>query len=309
VFSYNKTIRALRNYPKRIQSYSEARTIKGVGDKTAQKIMEIIQTGALERISYERTEDVEAVNIFMGIYGVGPHTAYKWYAGGCRTLDDIKQKKGGITVSDVQEIGVSFYDDINMRMPREECGAIFAKIKPIALAIDPKLFIEIMGSYRRGKGDCGDLDILITRPTDDGKTHQGVLKILLQELHLRNILTEDLAIPDDFDDLELTYRGLCRLDGSKPRRRIDILCVPYKSRGAALMYYTGDDIFNRAIRYKAGAMGYSLNQRGLYSNVIRDSGDRKRKLHKGTIIASETEEEIFRILGVPWQEPHERVRS
>ncbi len=75
--------------------------------------------------------------------------------------------------------------------------------------------------------------------------------------------------------------------------------------------------FNRTIRYKAGAMGYSLNQRGLYSNVIRDSGDRKRKLHKGknnivfqevgeiidnahstgTIIASETEEEIFRILG------------
>lgn len=29
----------------------------------------------------------------------------------------------------------------------------------------------------------------------------------------------------------------------------------------------------------------------------------------GQIIASETEEEIFRILGVPWQEPHERVRG
>lgn len=28
-------------------------------------------------------------------------------------------------------------------------------------------------------------------------------------------------------------------------------------------------------------MGYSLNQRGLYSNVIRDLNDRKRKLHKG----------------------------
>ncbi|KLO15599.1 Nucleotidyltransferase [Schizopora paradoxa] len=318
VFSYNKTIRALRNYPKRIQSYSEARAIKGVGDKTAQKIMEIIQTGSLERINYERTEDVEAVNVFKGIYGVGPKTAYMWYASGCRTLDDVKQRKGGITVSDVQEIGIRFYDDINMRMPREECGAIFAKIKPIGARLDSKLFIEIMAERNtRGKLDCGDIDILITRATDDGKTHKGsLLKNLLRELHLRGILTEDLAVPDDFNDLELTYRGLCRLDSSKPRRRIgeeirstDILCVPYKSRGAALLYYTGDDIFNRTIRYKAGAMGYSLNQRGLYSNVIRDRNDRKRKLHKGTIIASETEEEIFRILEVPWQEPHERVRS
>ena len=33
--------------------------------------MEIIQTGSLERINYERTEDVEAVNVFKGIYGVG----------------------------------------------------------------------------------------------------------------------------------------------------------------------------------------------------------------------------------------------
>jgi DNA polymerase lambda len=28
----------------------------------------------------------------------------------------------------------------------------------------------------------------------------------------------------------------------------------------------------------------------------------------GKILASETEEEIFKILGVPWQEPHQRVR-
>ena len=29
----------------------------------------------------------------------------------------------------------------------------------------------------------------------------------------------------------------------------------------------------------------------------------------GILVASETEEEIFKILGVPWQEPHERVRG
>jgi hypothetical protein len=57
--------------------------------------------------------------------------------------------------------------DINTRMPREEASEIFGVIKSIgkrshwavaefpsdvtclALALDPKLFIEIMGSYRR----------------------------------------------------------------------------------------------------------------------------------------------------------------
>ncbi|KAH8114995.1 Nucleotidyltransferase [Phellopilus nigrolimitatus] len=296
-------IRAIKNYPTRIQSFSEAKAIKDVGEKTARKITEIIETGALKRIEYENTDDVRAMAIFKEIYGVGLNTAHNWYAAGCRTLEDIKQRKGGIQVTYVQEIGLKYYDDINQRIPRSEVTEIWNMIRPIALEIDPRLFIQIMGSYRRGKDTCGDIDILITRPIDDGKTHQGVLRRLLKELHLHGILTEDLAVPD-FNSLEGTYRGLCRRDEASIRRRIDILVVEYENRGAALMYYT----FNRAIRYKAGKMGYSLSQRGLFKNVIRDNNDRRRKLTAGVKIASETEEEIFRILEVPWQEPHERVR-
>lgn len=81
-------IRALRNHPTRIKTLAEARSIRGVGEKTAQKvtcskvnwvrllilpkkIMEILKTGDLQRIKYERTEDVTVTNIFQGIYGVG----------------------------------------------------------------------------------------------------------------------------------------------------------------------------------------------------------------------------------------------
>ena len=35
--------------------------------------MEIIETGGLARIQYETTEDVEAIELFTGIYGVGEH--------------------------------------------------------------------------------------------------------------------------------------------------------------------------------------------------------------------------------------------
>ncbi|XP_006455903.1 hypothetical protein AGABI2DRAFT_227537 [Agaricus bisporus var. bisporus H97] len=311
-YSYNKSIRAIHIYPKRIQSYSEARSIRGVGDKTALKIKEILQTGDLRRINFEKTDDVKVTRLFQGIYGVGKcqSTAFKWYSAGCRTLEDLRSQKGGVRLSSVQMIGLQYYDDINDRMPRSEAKALFELVKPIALSFDSKLFVEIMGSFRRGKADCGDIDILITRPTDDGQTHSGVLKRLLAALHKGGIITEDLAIPENSADLECVYRGLCRLPspGSR-RRRIDFLTVPWESRGAALLYYTGDDIFNRAMRLKANKLGYSLNQRGLFNGVVRDVKDRRVKLNQGTLVASETEEEIFRILNVPWQEPHERIRG
>ncbi|ESK89489.1 dna polymerase lambda [Moniliophthora roreri MCA 2997] len=313
VYSYTKAIRALRSYPKRIKSLKDAKAIDGVGEKTALKIMEIIKTGDLQRLKYERTDMVEVSKLFQGIYGVGQSTAVKWYQNGCRTLDDLRKGKGGVRLSKAQKIGLQYYDDINDRMPREEASAIFALIKPIALSIDPALYIEIMGSYRRGKADCGDIDILITRPIHDGKTHEGVLSRLLARLRAENILTEDLALPEhdpEEGDLEAIYRGLCCLpekEGAR-RRRIDFLTVPWKSKGAALLYYTGDDIFNRSMRLKANKMGYSLNQRGLYQGVVRDVRNRTIKTNKGTLLASETEEDIFRILQVPWQEPHERIR-
>ncbi|KAJ3556163.1 hypothetical protein NM688_g2180 [Phlebia brevispora] len=311
VYTYSRVIPAIRAHPTRITTLEEARKIPRVGDKTAMKIMEIVNTGKLTRIAYERTDDVKAIEAFMGIYGVGINVAHRWYAQGCRTLDDIKARKNGIKLSEPQEIGLKFYDDINSRMPRQEAQDIFDLIKPIALDIDPRLEVEIMGSFRRGKADCGDIDIMITRPTDDGRTHGGVLRYLLHELRKRGIVTEDLCVPEDWDDLELVYRGLCRKDSGSRRRRIDFLAVPYESRGAARLYYTeqGDDIFNRSMRLKANKMGYSLNQRGLYHGVVRNPSNRLEKLEKGQILASKTEREIFDILGVPWQEPHERARS
>lgn len=52
-------------------------------------------------------------------------------------------------------------------------------------------------TIKRGQADCGDIDILITRPTDDGKSHSGILNHLLEALHDKNIITEDLAVPDE----------------------------------------------------------------------------------------------------------------
>jgi DNA polymerase lambda len=94
--------------------------------------MEIIETGALRRVDAERTEDVAAVQLFQGIYGVGmdynntvshcylppssnlpppgQSTAYAWYFAGCRTLEDIKERNFGIELSQAQVLGLKYYD-------------------------------------------------------------------------------------------------------------------------------------------------------------------------------------------------------
>jgi len=80
--------------------------------------------------------------------------------------------------------------------------------------------------------------------------------------------------------------------------------VPWKERGAALVYFTGNDIFNRSLRLLASKKGMGLNQRGLWKDTMRGPG--RVKITRGTLVASESEEEIFSILGVPWRPPHLR---
>lgn len=84
--------------------------------------------------------------------------------------------------------------------------------------------------------------------------------------------------------------------------------------------------FNRSLRLYARKQGYSLNQRGLYKNVVRDPKTNFKTaqgllqadfdagstdMHRlapltGVLIASRTEQEIFDILGIRWREPRLR---
>lgn len=68
--------------------------------------------------------------------------------------------------------------------------------------------------------------------------------------------------------------GVVRLPGGL-YRRVDILTIPFVNWGAALLYFTGNEVFNRSLRLYARKKGFSLNQRGLYKEVIRDKQGNK----------------------------------
>lgn len=85
----------------------------------------------MSKIAAQTTEDLAVTRLFQGIYGVGPQTAYSWYVRGLRTLTDVRNRMGGIVLSNSQLLGLEYYSDLQRRMPRSEAGEIFQRIKAV----------------------------------------------------------------------------------------------------------------------------------------------------------------------------------
>lgn len=82
---------------------------------------------------------------------------------------------------------------------------------------------------------------------------------------------------------------------------VDLRVVPPASYGAALNYFTGSKDHNVALRQLALKKGYTLNEYGLF-RATRD------KRH-GKSVAGETEESIYKALGLDYIEPEMRENT
>jgi DNA polymerase IV len=160
-------------------------------------------------------------------------------------------------------------------------------------------------STRETNGGPTQIDFMITK---SGATIRELRNILLDEL-IPSLFTQDflqagLAVASKTDGTK--WHGASRLpgrDGAK-WRRVDFLLVPTEEMGAALIYFTGNDIFNRSIRLLAGKKGMRLNQHGLWKDVIR--GRSRERMTQGTLLEGKSEKRIFQLLGVPYRPPEHR---
>jgi DNA polymerase lambda len=87
-----------------ITTREQALRLSGSGSKTADKIMEIVQTGALQRIAAEDTEEYRVCRLFAGIYDVGAKRARQWWTMGLRTLEDVEKRKAEIRLTRNQAV-------------------------------------------------------------------------------------------------------------------------------------------------------------------------------------------------------------
>jgi DNA polymerase IV len=304
VRGYRMAIGTLKNQDTKITTYEEAKALPAIGHRLAEKIQEIVLTDRLRRLENALLEPNDKIlALFLGIYGVGTSQAQIWIQSGHKTLNDLKVH-ASLTTN--QRIGIEHYNDFITRIPREEVTALGEIVKETSADIDISIQVIIAGSYRRGAANSGDIDCLITKPgTSSSREVLAFLHKLVAKLTDIGFLVAALAVPHNADGTK--WHGACVLPGTSNAiwRRIDFLLVPASELGAALIYFTGDDIFNRSLRLLASKKGWRLNQRGLYKDVMRGPG--RVKITEGTLIESENEEKIFESLGVPWRKPEDRV--
>lgn len=307
--AYRKAINTLKRQPLKITTSAEAVKLPNVGQRLADKIEEIVLTDRLRRLETTKTDPAdETLRLFLGIYGVGIKQASQWLALGYRTLDDLEKH---IDLSENQKLGIEHYDDFATRIPRKEVEAIAAIVQGEAMKIDPRVRCIVGGSYRRGAETCGDIDFLVTKPY----THQTsdlapFLSSLVRHLWSLGVLVAALAVGKTEDSSK--WHGACVLPneqgGKGVWRRIDFHLAPETELGAALIYFTGNDIFNRSMRLLAKKKGMRLNHRGLFRNVMGGGGayERGTAMTEGQLVEGRNERRIFEELGVPWREPTER---
>lgn len=303
--AYRRGVTTLKKQNRKITTAKEAAALPFIGTRLASKIEEIVLTNRLRKLDTTKDDPLDQIlRLFLGVYGAGIVQANKWIQTGHRTLPDLLTNA---KLTDSQRVGVEHYDDFNARIPRAEVAAHGAVVVNALKYIDPKYEATIMGSYRRGATDSGDIDMIITCPGASlTQLRQTVFSQLVPHLFKSSFLKVTLATMRSTTDTSGSkWHGASCLPASSIWRRMDLLLVPEPEMGAALIYFTGNDIFNRSMRLLARKKGMRLNQRGLCKDVKR--GRRGKKLNEGVLVEGRCERRIFEVLGVPWREAGERI--
>lgn len=302
--AYRKATGTLSNHPTKVWTKDEALVLPHIGKRLAQKIEEIAFTNHLRRLHKVIAEPADALlRTFMKVYEAGFAKASEWVNQGHKTLDEVVEK---VKLSDNQRVGIKHYADFNARIPRDEVAQHADIIRKSLHKIDPAFEVMVGGSYRRGSTQSGDIDWIVTCP-NTGPAHLRAVVIdkLVPRLTESGFLVASFATTSRGS--ESKWHGASCLTGSTIWRRLDLFLVPSNELGAALIYFTGDTVFNRSLRLLANTKGMRLNQRGLYKDVIR--GRRHVKSSKGILVEAKDERRIFEILRVPWRPPEHRICS
>jgi len=292
--AYEKVIDQIKHLPK-VTTMNDLEKVSGIGPKIRAKIEEILKTDKLRAAEKTkmRIPQMELYNQLLGITNIGVVKAkelievYK-----IQSLDDLESrvKDTPSILTDSQRLGLQYYRDIALKIPRKEAGYHLKKISKLVKEVKSNLLVKLVGSYRRGAEESSDLDIILTtnKKLPDHKM-EGILKKVVGHLKDAGYLVGDISVGSK------KYMGIAKLSKRYPARRIDILLTSLDEYPFALLYFTGDFQLNIQMRKRASELGFSLNESGL---VPIDK--------KLAVPYMEKESEIFRFLGYRFLQPKKR---
>lgn len=244
---------------------------------------------------------------------------------GWRDLDDIVEY-GWQSLSRVQQIGVKYYDEFQKKIGRSEVRKIADVILNHAHRLDSNYDMVIVGGYRRGREESGDVDVILTH-REESKT-LNLIENLALSLEKDNYIKHTLSLSkknSERGQMPLPWKGegstwgsgfdtldkamVVWLDPNEEtalHRRVDIIVSPWKTIGCAILGWSGETTFQRDLRR------YCKKEKGL---KFDSSGIRDRKNGSWVDFESgdaavesmdEAERRVFAGLGIPWRPPSER---
>lgn len=291
--SYTAAIKALQALPHPIASPEDLPAPTkgdGLGPKIREKIAKIITDGSLS-ISTAARDRSTALAAFQNIYGVGPKKATDLVAAGYTTIAELRAAVAADPklLNRNQQTGLRYYEPLLTRIPRaemDEHAALLMANKPATLEG------VIVGSYRRGRPDSGDIDMLLRTESADAPA-PAALEAFVMRLIAAGYIREVLAQGDHKCLAIAALPG--DSTGSTPRR-LDLLVTPPAEFPFAVFYFTGSDTFNVAVRAHALTMGFTLNEHAL------------THVKSGAIVHGvRSERDIFSCLRLAWVEPPDRT--
>ena len=260
----------------------------GIGASTIIKIEQYIKTGTLEDLEKEKENPM---NWLIEIHGIGPKKAEELVKKGIYQISDLENRQDEL-LNNTQKLGLKYYEDIKKRIPRfeiDDYNKLFQKEFNKLNYKDGKY--EIVGSYRRGSENSGDIDVIIT------SKNQNIFKEFVDSMIKNEIILETLSYGNT------KALVIAKLPNYNIARRVDFLYSPPDEFPFAILYFTGSKEFNTVMRSHALTMNLSLNEHGLY--------EKKKGEEKGEKINKNFKEEkdIFEHLKLKYKKPEHRLNG
>jgi DNA polymerase (family 10) len=294
--SYKRAADMIENLYPEIDEIYDREKISGllklpsIGKAIALKLEEYITTG---RLSYY--EDLKKnipidVSEFMDLEGIGPKTIMTLYNMlKIRNISELEKAAANGKIRKIAGFSQKREEIILKRIQFFKKGKerrLIGDIYPLVKDIEDRLAnikgvgnATAAGSFRRMKETVGDVDFLVSVVGDHRENANAkIIDYFTNMPEVRDIMGKGSA------------KAFVRLRNGI---QADLLVVPEDSFGAALQYFTGSKEHGVAVRKVALSRGLKLNEWGVFD-------DKNQK------VGGQTEEEVYRVLGMEWIPPEIR---
>jgi DNA polymerase (family X) len=282
--AYEKAARAISGCHDDVSrlEIKDLRTIPGVGKSIADKIWEYFEHGSVQAVEEVRAKIPAGVRQLITIPTLGPKKAALLYHDlGIASIEELLAAIHQERLRGIKGFGPKTEENIlhGVELMQQSKGRVLLnvamdvaeEIVAALSAVTGCLRCTYAGSLRRFRETVGDIDILVAAEAS------GPVMAALRNLEY---VAEVIAGGEKKTSIRTTT-GL----------QVDLRVVPPESWGAALQYFTGAKAHNIRTREIAVHTKLKLSEYGLFD------------VETGALVVSETEEEVYRRLGLPWIPP------